>query len=106
MTINLDLTKHSEAELIDLNRRIVAYVAMKRRQETAHHLVKFDVGNQVWFIDQRGHRISGTVVRVNAKTVSIHSEDHRDWRVSPQVVRHSDLSRDGDPSKIIELCRH
>ena len=103
MTIDLDLTKYSDADLIDLNRRIVAYISAKRRLERARDLARFHPGDRVWFRTEDGLRITGVVVRINQKTISIHTDDHHDWRVSPHVLHHADLSKDGEPSNIVEL---
>jgi len=87
MTIGIDFTKYSEAELLDLNRRLVAYMRDKRQSDTYHELAKYHLGDRVSFTNNTGAKVSGTVIRVNKKTVSIHTDDHRHWNVSPHLLK-------------------
>lgn len=102
MAIDLDLTKLSDAELIDLNRRIVAYLRDKRQRETYLALARFAPGDRVWFRARDGRRIEAVVVRVNKKTVSVHADDHHDWSVSPALLQRV-LPRPDSPSNVFEL---
>ena len=86
MAIELDVTKYSEAELLELNRRIAARISAMRQAETYHALASFDLGDRVCFHD-RGRHIEGVVIRVNKKTVSIHTDDHSHWNVSPNMLK-------------------
>lgn len=47
----------------------------------------FDLLEKVFFIDDRGNRINGTVIRVNKKTTTIKAEDGMKWRVSPEFLK-------------------
>lgn len=73
MAIDLDVSQYSEADLIELNRRIVARITGLRQANTYQDLASFDVGGRVCFHD-RGRHIEGVIVRVNKKTVSIHGD--------------------------------
>ena len=86
MTINIDFAKHSEANLIDLNRRLVSYMRDKRQADTYHALAKFSLGGKVSFNNNHGKTVTGIVVRVNKKTVSIHTDDHQHWNVSSHLL--------------------
>jgi hypothetical protein len=67
----LDLTKLSEDELIDLNRRIVARLRLIRSARHLTQLARFAVGMTVEFDTDDGRTVSGTVARVNQRTATI-----------------------------------
>ncbi|MHB8584869.1 MAG: hypothetical protein ACYDDF_03410 [Thermoplasmatota archaeon] len=56
-----------------------------RRRRAA--MLSFREGDRVWFEDHRGARVSGTVGRVNAKTVTVWCGDGVQWRVAPQLLQ-------------------
>jgi hypothetical protein len=82
----LDLTKLSEDELIDLNRRIVARLRLIRSARHLTQLARFAVGMTVEFDTDDGRTVSGTVARVNQRTATIVGPSGR-WRVSPSLLR-------------------
>jgi hypothetical protein len=42
---------------------------------------------RVYFINNDGNRIVGTIVRLNQKTITIKSDDGVRWRVSPYFLK-------------------
>jgi hypothetical protein len=64
--------------------RINSLVKAKREAD----LSKFNPGNRVRFKTRESEIKTGTVIRVNQKTISIavDGDDHAWWKVSPQVV--------------------
>jgi hypothetical protein len=65
--MDLDLTTLSEGDLIDLNRRIIERLQLLR---SAKSLTHFSVGMVVKF-DTDGRTVSGTVARLNQRTVTM-----------------------------------
>jgi hypothetical protein len=88
----IDLTKLSEDELIELNRRIVERLQLIRSAKSLRQLAKFSVGMVVEFHTDDGRRMSGTVARLNRRTVTIVTASGR-WRVSPSLLRAVDASQ-------------
>jgi len=43
----------------------------------------------VYFFDESGNRVDGTVIRLNKKTVTIKTESGMEWRVSPHFLKRS-----------------
>ena len=84
--IDIDFAAHTEGDLVDLNRRLVAFIRDKRQRDTYRAMAQFAPGDRVWFFDRGGDRIEATVVRVNKKSVSVHADDHHDWSVAPTVL--------------------
>ncbi len=92
--MTIDLTKLSEDELLDLNRRIIERLHFIRSTKRLTQLARFSVGMTVEFVDDNGKRIRGTIARLNRQTATIVAASGR-WRVSPSllcVVETSDTS--------------
>ena len=84
--MDLDLTKLSEGDLIDLNRRIIERLQLLRSAKSLAQLAHFSVGMAVKFDTDDGRTISGTVARLNQRTVTVVTASGR-WRVSPSLLR-------------------
>ncbi len=89
MKINLE--KMSDKELISLNRAIVDHMEKRRQRRNYQQLAKFSPGDTVKFLDQEGLLIYGVILRVNKKTVTVHTMNPcMEWRLSPSLISHSD----------------
>jgi hypothetical protein len=86
----IDLTKLSEDELIELNRRIVERLQLVRSAKSLTQLARFSVGMNVEFDTEDGRTVNGTVARLNRRTATIVSASGR-WRVSPSLLRVADV---------------
>ena len=81
----VDLTKLSEDELIELNRRIVERLQLIHSAKSLTQLANFSVGMVVEFHTDDGRKIMGTVARLNRRTATIVTASGR-WRVSPSLL--------------------
>jgi hypothetical protein len=81
-----DIANLSEEDLIELNRRIVERLQLIRSAKNLTKLARFSVGMMVEFDTDDGRTISGTVSRLNQRTVTVVSASGR-WRVSPSFLR-------------------
>jgi hypothetical protein len=99
----IDIDLLSEAELIDLNRRIVERLRMVQTLRSHQQMMKFSVGQRVRF-EPPGHGVlAGMITRYNRKTVTVITEDGGHWNVAPAMLRLADPPRaeragDGQPS--------
>jgi len=84
--MSLDLSKLSEEELIELNRRIVERLQLVRAAKNLTRLACFSVRMTVEFETDDGRTIGGTVARLNQKTATVVTASGR-WRVSPSLLR-------------------
>jgi hypothetical protein len=82
----LDLTKLSEGELIELNRRIAERLQLLRSAKSLAQLAQFSIGMVVEFDVEDGRTICGTVARLNQRTATVVAPSGR-WRVSPSLLR-------------------
>jgi len=82
----IDIDGLSEAELLDLNRRIVARLRQVREEEAHEAMQAFHVGDRVSF--QSGNRrVTGVLTRYNRKTVTVVNDGGLHWRVAPTLLQ-------------------
>ncbi len=86
MNHGLDLSNLSVDQLIELNRDVVDRVKILRQKESYMALARFNIGDRVFFESNMG-TIKGIIVKLNKKTATIHSDDHRHWNVSPHFLK-------------------
>jgi hypothetical protein len=98
--MQFDIEKLSMDELMTLNRRVVERIQYLHSLNTRTQLDRFDVGDRVSF-QSDGRAVEGIVVRVNRKTLSIHTE-HSHWNIHPKFL----TKVSGDASKLPQDIRN
>jgi hypothetical protein len=50
--------------------------------------LSFVVGQKVWFMSRKigGVRVEGTVIRINKKSISVHTDSMGKWNVAPSLL--------------------
>lgn len=86
MTMPIDIDTLSEADLIDLNRRVVERLRLMQQVRAHQAMLNFSVGERVKFHSRTGENVSGVITRYNRKTVTVITDDHRQWNVSPALL--------------------
>ncbi len=81
---HIDLEKLSHDELVQLNRRIIRRLQYLHSLKTQAVMDKFQVGDRVSF-KSNSRQIEGIVVRINRKTLSVHTDD-ANWNIHPGMV--------------------
>lgn len=81
----IDIERLSEAELIALHNRIVDRLRELQRQQAQQGMTQFRPGDVVRFTTDEGE-VVGVLVRLNKKSVTVHTEGGRRWNVAPQLV--------------------
>jgi hypothetical protein len=82
----IDIDKLSEAELVDLNRRIVERLRFMQQARAHVAMLQFSIGERVSFQPEGRERIFGIVTRYNKKSVSVLASDGCQWKVSPSLL--------------------
>ena len=77
----------SEQELSYLNRLIVERLKLMSQAKSTREMVKFNIGELVEFESADGDTISGRIIKLNKKTVSILTSGNHQWNVSPVFLR-------------------
>lgn len=84
--IGIDIDGLDEAMLIALNRRIVERLQFLQQQKTVAALQEIKIGSGVMFEGPDGAIVRGFVIRRNRKTVTVHTDDDKQWNVSPSLL--------------------
>ena len=85
MTIDID--RLSEAELIDLNHRIVARLKFLHDMRVHSQMLGFSIGERVCFQPAGCPVLAGLIAKYNRKTVLVIADNGQQWKVSPSLLR-------------------
>lgn len=81
--MSIDISKLTEAELVELNHRIVARLKFLQEARTHHQMLRFDVGDRVRFQPPGHDPKAGVIIKYNRKTVTVVTDDHHQWNLAP-----------------------
>ena len=84
--MKIDIDRLSEAELIDLNNRIVARLRFLQQMRAHVEMLEFKIGDRVSFQPPGQGPIEGMLTRYNKKTVTVVTDGGRQWNVSPTFL--------------------
>ena len=76
---------YSIEELVIVNKLIVERIKHLQKTNTLFEMAKFRIGDIVSF-KAHDQFISGRIIKFNQKTISILSDDHVQWNVSPKLL--------------------
>ena len=92
--INID--ELTEAELIDLNHRIVERLRFLSQMRAHERMLDFKIGDRVTFQPEGRSPLTGMLVRYNKKTVTVITDDGQHWNVSPSFLRRRESPENAD----------
>jgi hypothetical protein len=81
----IDIDGLSYEELVQLNHRVVERLKMLEAMQAHVDMMAFNLGARVSFDSPFGRQF-GTVAKYNRKTVTVLSDDGRQWRISPSLL--------------------
>ena len=79
------LDELNEQEMRVLHRKVVERLKLFEKVKQLKAISQFNIGDQVTFT-HLDERIVGKIIRINRKTVTIHTTNHHDWTVSPSLL--------------------
>ena len=105
--MEIDIDKLTEAELTDLNNRIVARLRFLSQMRAHAQMLEFKIGDRVSFQPEGHRRVVGMLTRYNRKTVTVITDDGQRWNVSPTLLRRKDDARGfkDAPPNVVTLRR-
>jgi hypothetical protein len=104
--MNIDLSKLDEAELMELNRQIVARLRYLQEARTHHQMLSYSVGDRVRFHPPGHDPKTGIIAKYNRKTVTVITDDHHHWNVAPVFLsRVIDADVDGAAANLANVVR-
>lgn len=105
--MKIDIDKLSEAELIDLNHRIVERLRFLSQMRAHSQMLDFTIGERVTFHPTGHPPLFGIVTRYNRKTVTVITDTGQQWNVAPGLLRRANSSEQTEPgnAKVVQLKR-
>ncbi len=103
--MKIDIDKLSEAELTDLNNRIVERLRFLNQMRAHSEMLEFKIGDRVTFQPEGHPPLVGILTRYNRKTVTVITDNGQHWNVAPGLLRKAASldSTDTGNAKIIRL---
>lgn len=83
---HIDIDNLSEAELIELNHKVVARLRFLSQMRSHSAMLDFRIGERVKFHPDGNPELIGTITRYNKKTVTIITDVGQHWNVSPTFL--------------------
>jgi hypothetical protein len=83
----IDIDALTEAELIDLNNRIVERLRFLSQMRSHKRMLDFRIGDRVAFQPEGRPPVSGILTRYNKKTVTVLTDAGERWNVSPGLLQ-------------------
>jgi len=103
--MKIDIDELTEAELVDLNHRIVQRRRFMHQMRAHKAMLDFSIGERVCFQPDGRPLIFGVIAKYNKKTVTVITETGEHWNVPPSVLRRADDVDRGSTRNVIELPR-
>ncbi len=98
--MDIDIDRLTEAQLVDLNNRIVARLRFLQQMKTHRQMLEFSIGDRVAFNPAGRETKVGMLTRYNRKTVTVVTETGEQWNVAPVFLRRAetvtDIGTEGD----------
>lgn len=103
--INID--ELSEAEIIDLNRRVVERLRFLSQMRAHSQMLDYKIGERVTFHPEGHPPLLGIVTRYNRKTVTVITDGGQHWNVAPGLLRRAESRQrqDANNAKVVRLRR-
>ncbi len=90
--MKIDIDRLTEAELIDLNNRIVQRLRFLHQMRAHAKMLEFKIGDRVSFQPEDRPVIVGMLTRYNKKTVTVITDNGERWNVAPRFLRRAGAS--------------
>ena len=104
MASKIDIDGLNEAELIDLNNRVVERLRFLHQARAHSRMLEFSVGDRVSFQPEGREPLLGVLTRHNKKTVTVIIEQGQRWNVSPGALRKvKDIAADFGGPNVVEM---
>jgi hypothetical protein len=105
--MKIDIDRLSEAELIDLNHRIVERLRFLSQMRAHSKMLEFKIGERVTFHPDGHPVLTGMVTRYNRKTVTVITDAGQHWNVPPRLLRKADAPErtNTGSAKVVRLKR-
>lgn len=86
MMRQIDIDSLTEAELIELNHKVVARLRFLHQMRSHSAMLDFRIGERVKFHPDGRGVMFGTLTRYNKKTVTVVTDAGENWNVAPGLL--------------------
>jgi hypothetical protein len=100
----IDIDHLTEAELVDLNHRIVERLRFLDQVRAHTQMLTYRIGDRVRFQPAGRPPVVGMLVRYNRKSVTVITDDGQRWNVSPALLSKVE-AEPATASKVTALAR-
>jgi hypothetical protein len=83
----IDIDHLTEAELVDLNNRIVERLRFLSQMRSHKQMLEFRIGDRVAFQPPGQPLLTGVITRYNKKTVTVVTDGGGRWNVAPSFLQ-------------------
>lgn len=98
----IDIDHLTEAELIDLNHRVVERLRFLSQMRAHSKMLEFKIGDRVQFDSDSHGKVVGMLTRYNKKTVTVITDEGQRWNVAPHFVTRVDAQSGVVDARVIE----
>ncbi len=101
--MRIDIDGLTEAELIDLNNRIVARLRFLHQARSHKRMLDFKIGDRVSFQPEGREMVVGILTRYNKRTVTVITDAGERWNVAPNLLHRiveSGAGEEGNPNVV------
>jgi len=92
---HIDIDSLSEAELIELNHKVVARLRFLHQMRSHSAMLDFRIGERVKFHPDGQPELTGILTRYNKKTVTVVTDAGQHWNVSPTLLTRVESAHPG-----------
>jgi hypothetical protein len=85
--MKIDIDRLTEAELVDLNNRIVERLRFLHQMRSHAEMLEFRIGDRVEFQPEGQPLVVGMLTRYNKKSVTVITDTGQRWNVAPRFLR-------------------
>lgn len=85
-SVTIDIDRLTEAELIELNHRVVARLKFLSDMRAHASMLEFRIGEKVRFRPDGHSEIIGIITKYNRKSVTVITENGQLWNVAPMLL--------------------
>ena len=101
MKLNIDHL--TEAELIELNHKIVERLRLMRQIRSHKEMFKFKIGDRVRFHPSGHEPQTGTLTRFNQQSVTVITDNGGHWTVAPTLIELSQSKNSEETAEMPQL---
>ena len=95
--MKIDIDRLTEAELIDLNNRIVERLRLLHQMRSHAEMLEFAIGDRVEFQPEGHPLVTGMLIRYNKRTVTVITDTGKGLRVEALIRGRANAAHD-EPS--------